>query len=245
MLTPTTSSFFDSVEDLSTLTGSVVSQPITQTGENANVVNLCFLGGTMIATPGGERLVEDLAIGDMVLTATGQNVAVKWIGRQRVAPAAVNMTLPEHLSPVCIEAGTLGNHSGLYVTADHGMIISPSSSEAIGEDLQDMLVVNASGRVNGDTVRFVPTSELAAFTCYHIETVAHDVILANGAPAETFCDAAGRMAFDNYAEYPELYGIERIIPEMRAPRISAQRLLPDAIKARLGIADTLLAVDAA
>lgn len=63
------------------------------------------------------------------------------------------------------------------------------------------------------------------------------MILANGAPTETFLDAAGRAAFDNHAEYLNLYGTERIIPEMRAPRIASRRLLPDAIRARLGIVD--------
>jgi hypothetical protein len=54
------------------------------------------------------------------------------------------------------------------VTADHGMVI-------------DGLVINASTLVNGDTIDFVPISELDdSFTVYHVETVAHDVILANG-----------------------------------------------------------------
>jgi hypothetical protein len=231
--------YFNSVEDLSSLNATAVTQTITQTGENAVVVNLCFLGGTQIATPDGERLVEDLAIGDHVRTADGRDVVVKWIGRQLVKPAAVNLPLDERLTPVCITAGTLGNHSDLYVTADHGMIVSPSNSDAagkhsVGEPLKDGLVINASALVNGDTVRFVPVSEMPTeFTYYHIETEDHDVILANGAPSETFIDVAGRSVFDNYDEYIALYGVERIIPEMRKHRISTQRLLPDAIKARL------------
>jgi len=72
---------------------------------------------------------------------------------------------------------------------------------------------------------------------YHIETEAHDVILAEGALAETFIDYADRKAFDNYQDYVDLYGAERIIPEMARPRISSRRLVPDAIKARLGIAE--------
>lgn len=44
---------------------------------------------------------------------------------------------------------------------------------------------------------------------------------------------AGRAAFDNYAEYLDLYGTERIIPEMRRHRITSQRLLPQTILARI------------
>ncbi|MEM9764783.1 MAG: Hint domain-containing protein, partial [Pseudomonadota bacterium] len=98
----------------------------------------------------------------------------------------------------------------------------------------DGMVINASALVNGDTIDFVPMAELAdSFTVYHVETESHDVILANGAPAETFIDVASRRAFDNYQEYLDLYGHERIIQAQPLPRISSARLVPQAIKARL------------
>ena len=119
-------------------------------------------------------------------------------------------------------------HSDLTVTADHGMIL-------------DGLVVNASALVNGTTIDWLPVSDLGgSFTVYHVETEAHDVILANGAPSETLIDVAGRAAFDNYAEYLDLYGTDRIIPEMRAHRITTRRLLPDAILKRLSRAPQTL-----
>ncbi|MDG1529855.1 MAG: Hint domain-containing protein [Paracoccaceae bacterium] len=223
--------YFNDVNDLSGLHGAAVNFPITQSGENAVVVNLCFLGGTMIATPDGERLVENLAIGDMVRTADGQDVAVKWLGKQVMKSAFANTMVDASRAPVCNAAGTLGNHSDLYVSADHGMIV-------------DGMVINASALVNHDTIRFVPMSELPSdFTYYHVETAAHDVIIANGAPAETFIDYAGRAAFDNHQEYLDLYGAERIIPEMDRPRISSARMVPDAIKARLGIKDCVDQLD--
>lgn len=102
----------------------------------------------------------------------------------------------------------------------------------------DGMVINASALVNGTTIDFVPMSEVPdQVTYYHVETEAHDVIFANGAPAETFVDYFGRRGFDNHQDYIDLYGAERIIPEMRQPRISAGRLLPEKIKARLHIID--------
>ena len=182
----------------------------------------CFAADTMIATPKGERRVDALAIGDVVTTQDGAKVPVRWIGRQVLYPGYMG----EKSAPVRIAAGALGNnipHSALTVTADHGMII-------------DGLVINASALVNGDTIRFVPVQDLPnQMTVYHVETEAHDVILANGAAAETFIDAADRKSFDNFAEYLDLYGVERIIPEMPHPRISSARLVPADIRARLGI----------
>ncbi len=39
----------------------------------------------MIATPDGETAVEALSIGDLVMTASGEQVPVKWIGRQTIS----------------------------------------------------------------------------------------------------------------------------------------------------------------
>ena len=60
-------------------------------------------------------------------------------------------------------------------------------------------------------------------------------ILAEGTPAETYIDYAGRQGFDNYADYIALYGEGRMIPEHPAPRITGARQLPPALRARLGI----------
>ena len=80
-----------------------------------------------------------------------------------------------------------------------------------------------------------PLAELDdSVTYYHVETENHDVILAEGAAAETFIDYLDRCGFDNYQEYLDLYGAERVIHEMPLPRISAGRLVPGAIKALLG-----------
>ena len=188
--------------------------------QDANI--FCFAAGTKIATPDVEVSIETLNIGAEILTADGRSVPVKWIGRQTVHKLFSEL----HMQPVRICAGALGGglpHSDLTVTADHGMII-------------DGLVINASALINGTTIDWVPMDELDdSFTVYHIETEAHDVILANGAPAETFVDYAGRQAFDNYAEYVALYGADRPIAENPAPRISSARMLPAALCARLGI----------
>ena len=193
--------------------------------ENADVAN-CFLTGTRITTPSGETVVEDLRTGDLVTTADGRTVEVKWMARQTYRQFR-NMALPEKHAPVCISAGALGHglpHSDLYLTADHGMIL-------------DDMVVNAGAMVNGDTIRFVPLSEMPAeFTYYHVETEHHDEILANGAASETFIDYVGRKGFDNYLEYLDLYGADRIIPEMNRLRVSAKRLLPPQLAQRLGAA---------
>lgn len=188
----------------------------------------CFVTGTLIATPTGERAVETLTIGDEVLTADGRTVAVRWMGRQLVHPHAAGPLPQASRLPVRVAAGALGQglpRRDLMLSADHALVV-------------DGLLINAGALVNGTTITFPSVSELPAqFTYYHIETEAHDEVLAEGVPAETFIDYSGRRAFDNFQEYMDLYGCDRIIPEMARPRISAARQLPRDLAQRLGIAD--------
>ncbi|MBY6122079.1 Hint domain-containing protein [Mameliella alba] len=182
---------------------------------------LCFAAGTEIAGPEGARPVEDLRIGDMILTADGRAVPVKWIGRQTLHK---RFTPAERFAPVRVRAGALGQgvpHSDLVLTADHALIL-------------DGLAVNAGALVNGTTITRDPLANLPErVTYYHVETEGHEVILANGAAAETFVDYLGRRAFDNFAEYLALYGEDRTILEMNRPRVRSARHLPAALSARL------------
>src|SRR6516165_282399 len=49
------------------------------------VCRSCFLPGTRIKTPEGETNIEELRIGDKVLTASGQSKTIKFIGRRKVS----------------------------------------------------------------------------------------------------------------------------------------------------------------
>ncbi|CAM3330642.1 Hint domain-containing protein [Paracoccus nototheniae] len=195
----------------------------------------CFVQGTMILTPEGERAVETLTIGDLVLTDDGATVPVKWIGRQTVYPRAASARRGDLGLPVRIGAGALGPdlpHRDLDLSGDHAV------------QLGDYLV-NAAALVNGGTIRSLQADALpVCFTYYHIETEDHDLVIAHGLPAETFVDYASRSRFDNHAEYVALYGHEAVIRERPGPRISAARQLPADLRARIGLPDFRAGIDA-
>ena len=132
------------------------------------------------------------------------------------------------MRPVRITAGALGEglpHTDLVVTADHGLVIEGR-------------VVNASALVGAPGIAYVPSEEIGdRAVYYHIETEGHRVVLANGAPAETYVDYVGRRAFDNYAEFLALYGGEDTIAEMELPRISSLRQMPSSLRRRFGLAE--------
>jgi hypothetical protein len=186
---------------------------------------LCFLPGTLITLPDGVRPVQELAIGDLVLTADGQAVPVKWIGRQTVHTI---FGMAEGRRPVCVSAGALGNNRparDLRLTADHALLI-------------DGVLVHAGALVNGTTIRRMALAELGQrFTVYHIETENHEIILAEGTPAETFIDNVSRTRFDNYTEYEALYGpAPAPMAELEQPRAMSRRQVPASIHARIATA---------
>jgi len=174
----------------------------------------CFCAGTLIATPEGDKKVEDLQTGDLVTLANGGTTSVNWLGEQAIDGRLSN---PKKVNPICISAGALGNdlpRRDLWVSQDHAIEI-------------DGLLVNAGALVNGSTIYQVANMPLDGFSYYHIDTGAHELLLAEGVAAESFIDYASRDSFDGKGAATDM------IPEMPLPRISSARMLPDAIKAKL------------
>ncbi len=182
-------------------------------------LTLCFLGGTMIATPQGETAVEELQAGDLVLTADGRSVPVRWIGINTVATRFAD---PHRNLPIRITAGALGENMpqrDLRLSPDHAVLL-------------DGLLVQANALINDVTIFREPWMP-ALFRYYHVEVAAHDLILAEGMPAETFVDNVSRMSFDNWEEFLAICDGEPPTGEMAYPRAKSQRQLPEALRQHL------------
>ncbi|GAN80978.1 Hint domain-containing protein [Acidocella aminolytica] len=179
----------------------------------------CFCAGTLISTPNGDRPVETLEAGDLVLTVDGDAVPVRWIGRRAVEPRFAD---PLRSQPIRIRQGALGNGlpaRDLLVSPDHAMFL-------------DGLLVQAGAMVNGVSI-LRETRMTQRFTYYHIETPDHSLILAEAAPTETFVDNVDRMAFDNWAEYEALDSERAPVMEMPYGRVKSARQLPVRLRAKL------------
>ena len=179
----------------------------------------CFCRGTLILTPAGEVAVEELAIGDEVVTVAGEAKPIRWIGRRIVAARFAD---PLQALPVRIKAGALDDGvpcRDLDLSPDHALLV-------------DGALIQAGALVNGRSiVRQMTVPE--TFTYYHIELADHDLIWVENTPSETFVDNVDRMGFDNWDEHQALYGDTDIIVEMAYPRAKAHRQVPMATRARL------------
>ncbi|QRM35652.1 Hint domain-containing protein [Microvirga sp. VF16] len=190
---------------------TVVPQPGTSTV-------ICFLPGTQITTAQGQVPIETLKRGDLVQTADGRTVPVRWIGRQTVSTFFAD---PLRVLPICIKAGALAENvpsRDLYVSPDHAILI-------------DDILVHASALVNGTSIVRAP-APAQTFTYYHVELADHSLLLADNVPAESFIDNVDRMAFDNWDEHEALDETAPLV-EMAYPRAKAARQVPVAIRERL------------
>ena len=176
------------------------------------------MADTLIGTPTGEAVVQDLKIGDLVLTCDGRFVPVRWIGRQIVSSRFI-----EKLQlPIRVKAGAL-----LENVPRRDLLVSPGHALLV-----DGVLVEAGALVNGTSI--VHEENVSTiFTYYHVEVVDHSLIFAQGAPAETFIDNVDRANFDNWNEYQALYPEGKAIAELPYPRAKAYRQVPRSIRESL------------
>ncbi|MBB3609283.1 Hint domain-containing protein [Rhizobium sp. BK602] len=140
----------------------------------------CFLRGTLIRTPEGDVPVEDLRVGDLVVTHKGVS-EIKWVGRRRIDPKAVDK--PRDTLPVRMKAGSIAENvpeRDLFISPDHCMFLEEA-------------LIPAKFLINGTTI--TQETGLAPFEYYHIELEQHSVVLAEGAQTETYLDLGGRLSF--------------------------------------------------
>jgi hypothetical protein len=140
----------------------------------AEVGCVSFSRGTQITMASGEqRAIENLAVGDMVLTRDDGPQKVRWIGQSTVRAVGA-------FAPIRIKAGALHNENDLLVSPDHRLFIY-QRSDALGAGRHEVLV-RARHLVNGDTV----VQQDGGFVDYfQLLFDTHQIIYAAGIAAET------------------------------------------------------------
>lgn len=134
----------------------------------------CFVSGTLIQTPEGEKPVERLALGQLVDTQDDGPQPLRWIGRRTVRAQG-------DLAPIRIRAGTFGDHRDLLVSPQHRVLVRDSLAELLFGEGE--VLVAAKDLVNDHSVTRV---EGRAVTYVHLMFDKHQVIYSEGLPTESF-----------------------------------------------------------
>lgn len=141
----------------------------------------CFCRGTRIATDRGEIAVEDLAVGDRVKTLSGSFKPIVWIGFGRSLVTRTNRLA----RPIVVRRGALAENvpqRDLYLTHGHALYF-------------DGVLIPVENLINYRSILWDDTARVVEY--YHIELEDHDVMFAEGAPAESYYDARNRALFHN------------------------------------------------
>jgi hypothetical protein len=132
-----------------------------------------------------------LAIGDRVMTKSGEARQIKWIGRRSYG-GRFTMGRKDIL-PICIKAGALADSvpkRDLWISPHHAMYL-------------EGVLIEAKDLINGASIVRTDRGEMVEY--FHIELESHDVIVAEGALSESYIDDDSRGMFYNAYEYRWLY----------------------------------------
>ncbi len=140
----------------------------------------CYRRGTRILTPGGEVCIEDLDVGDVVMTLDHGAQPVTWLGHRLVDCAS--HPAPQTVWPVRVQCGAFAEavpSRDLYLSPDYAIFC-------------DGVLIEAKNLVNGANIAQIPCESVEY---WHLELAAHDIVFAENLPAESARDTGHRTAF--------------------------------------------------
>ena len=168
---------------------------------------VCFLKGTQIWTPDGERRVEDLRINDLVVTSSGEAKPIQWVWGRRFERQR-GQKWAEEIAPIRVAPSALGPntpHRDLFLSRYHCLYL-------------DGVLIPVVDLLNNSTIARCSAEDLREIEYFHIKLERHSVIYAEGAACETL-QAVTAVNSDNveFEEYRRLYGEPSLPDEPVAP----------------------------
>ncbi len=165
---------------------------------------VCFTRGTRIRTERGETPIEDLAVGDLVMTRDHGLQAIRWIGQREVGPA--EMAANPDFCPVLIRKSAMGPGvpaRDTRVSQAHRILLEDTLATLLFG--QPKMLAAAKGLCNDRSIRV--DSSATRVTYFHILFDRHEVITADGLASESFHPVAAGLDSLERAARRELLGL--------------------------------------
>ncbi len=158
---------------------------VIATSQSNGSITVCFLADSMIATPKGAVAVQDLCVGDEVLTYADGVASVGTLSWAGMAHCTVNPALPDDMAgyPVRITKNAIADgvpYKDMLLTAEHCLFFNGA-------------FIPARMLVNGVSIFY--DKSITSYNYYHIETPDHAVIMADGMLTESYLDTGNRRNF--------------------------------------------------
>ncbi|WP_220443728.1 Hint domain-containing protein [Paracoccus luteus] len=167
----------------------------------------CFAAGTLIRTDRGEVAAEDLAPGDLVLTADNGLQPVRWVGARRLD--ATVLAQHPNLRPIRLRKGALGDGlpcADLVVSPQHRVLVRSAIAQRMFGAPEVLVAAKQLLQIDG-----IDIDDAAEVTYVHFLCDRHEVVFSNGAPTESLytgaeaLKAVGATARDEiFAIFPDL-----------------------------------------
>ncbi len=151
-------------------------------GSSVSSVTPCFTPGTLIATDRGQRPIEALRRGDLVVTRDNGLQRVYWCGRRDVGFSEL-IAEPE-LQPVLIRADAFAEGSpsrDMIVSPAHRFLVGPGQTQM--ETGGEVALIAARHLI--DRTRIMPARMLGV-SYLHLLCARHEIVLADGVWTESF-----------------------------------------------------------
>lgn len=142
----------------------------------------CFTPGTLIATPKGERRVEELEVGDRIITRDNGMQVIRWVGKCPMA--GQELATKKHLWPVLIRQGALGNglpERDMMVSPQHRVLVANDKTALYFEEREVLVAAKHLTDMEG-----IDVVEVSETTYVHIMFDHHEVVLSDGTWTESF-----------------------------------------------------------
>ncbi|TCL09144.1 Hint domain-containing protein [Shimia isoporae] len=191
----------------------------------------CFTPGTRIRMKRGEKPVEEIQVGDEVMTLDRGPQTVRWVGHVSVSEDVLR-TRPEY-RPILIRKGALGvmmPERDMMVSPQHRILLGGWRAELICGEPQ--VLAAAAHLVDGEGVRVA--EGLRAVTYIHLQLDQHEILLSDGVPSESLNPgevAMSSLPDESKAELRALFPELEAGPERAPARPLAYRREVEAILA--------------
>lgn len=163
------------------LAGVIDAPDNEDTTSSTTVETPCFLKGTLIETSDGYRCIEDIQPGDKVKTFHMDEdfQEVVWVGNKHVR------VHDKDIYPIRIKKNALADglpFMDLFITPEHCLF-------------HENALLPARLLVNGSSIQLDMTKK--NYEVFHLQTIKHAIIKANGLYVETFLDTGHKHIFDS------------------------------------------------